>query len=57
MGSLNQLGGSLMFGISAICFGFVADALGPTHSLIITELLLAGILFLYYRVFKMERSA
>ena len=46
-----------MFGISAICFGFVADALGPTHSLIITELLLAGILFLYYRVFKMERSA
>jgi MFS family permease len=54
MGSFNQLGGSLFFGIFGISFGLIADKIGPTHSLIITELFLATILLIYWRLLRRE---
>lgn len=52
MGSLNQFAGSIFFGVFAFCFGFVADKIGPAHSLIVTELILFAIIYLYWRLFR-----
>ncbi|MEI6532396.1 MAG: MFS transporter [Candidatus Roizmanbacteria bacterium] len=55
MGSLNSLGGSLFFAFFAFLFGFIADKLAPNQALIIGELLLFIVLFLYYKLFASEK--
>jgi hypothetical protein len=57
MGSLNAFFGSLFFAVFAFFFGLVADGLGPARTLLIGELLLLPILFIYLRLFSHHRAA
>ncbi|MDQ3099461.1 MAG: MFS transporter [bacterium] len=52
MGSLNSLGGSLFFAVFAFLFGVIADSLVANQALIIGELMLICVLYLYWRLFK-----
>jgi len=54
MGSLNQFAGSIFFAVFAFGFGFIADTIGPTKSLIVGELLIFAIIGLYWRIFRHE---
>lgn len=52
MGSLNSLVGSLFFGIASVALGLWADKVGSMYALLTAQLLLAPVLFLYWRIFK-----
>lgn len=52
MASINQFAGSLVFAIAALGFGFLADNIGATKTLIISELVLFSGLFWYWKAFK-----
>lgn len=56
MGSLITLLGSLFFGIFAIFLGFIADKIGTTNSLILTEILKVVILFLFWILFRRHHA-
>ncbi|TSC58390.1 MAG: hypothetical protein Greene041619_614 [Candidatus Peregrinibacteria bacterium Greene0416_19] len=52
MGSLNQLGGSLVFGACAILLGVLADRVGIVQTLIISEFVLLLGIFFYRQAFR-----
>jgi len=53
MGSIGSLFGSLLFAISSVLLGFLADVLGPAKALLIAEIVLALFLYpVYWRLFK-----
>lgn len=52
MGSITQFAGSIVFAIAALGFGVLADNIGATKTLIISELILFSGLFLYWKAFK-----
>lgn len=52
MGSITQFFGSLMFGVSALGLGVLADAVGPMKTLIITEVILLCGTGFYWRAFR-----
>lgn len=52
MGSLNSLAGSLFFGIFAIVFGAIADKIHPTNALIIGEILMFSVVYIYWKMYK-----
>lgn len=52
MGSLNSLAGSLFFGTFAVVFGLVADKIHPTNALILGEMLLFSVAYIYWRMYK-----
>jgi MFS family permease len=52
MGSLTGLAGSLFFGLFALVFGFVADRVGPKNGLLIGQVLMFGVVWLYWRIYK-----
>lgn len=56
MGSLNSLAGSIVFGIIAIILGVLADTLSPAHALLILQIFQIGNLYLYWKVFKHEKT-
>lgn len=56
MGSLNTLGGSLFFGFYAIILGLFADKIGPAKALLISNLLLFSVLYLYIKIFRHEKK-
>ncbi|NOS68121.1 MAG: MFS transporter [Candidatus Peribacteraceae bacterium] len=56
MGSLNTFAGSLLHAVFAVCFGLVADSLGPAKPLLIVECILFSGVFLYWSVFRKERA-
>lgn len=57
MGSLNSLGGSIIFGVCAIIVGALGDAADPrTAMLVIHTLLLLPLLF-YWKLFKHDKKA
>lgn len=56
MGSLNQFASSIAFGIVAYLFGAVADRYDARLSLILGEIALFAVIFLYARVFRHEQT-
>ena len=52
MGSINSLFGNIFFAVFAYLFGLVADHLGMAQPIIITNLLLLSVVYLYWRLFK-----
>lgn len=56
MGSVNSLLGNVFFAVFAYAFGFVADRLGTSGPIIITNLLMLTVVYLYWRMFKNHRS-
>jgi MFS family permease len=52
LSSLNALAGSIVFAIFAYLFGLFADSLGPAKSMLIGQVILLSVPFLYWRVFK-----
>lgn len=56
MGSLNALFGSIFFAVFAFLFGLLADDIGPVKSLLIGQLLLFSVVFLYWRLFKEKKD-
>jgi MFS family permease len=53
--SLNSLMGNLFMGICSIGLGFLADYIGVAHSLVVTQILLLPILYVYFLVLKHKR--
>ncbi len=51
MGSLNSLVGSLFFGLFAIVFGAVADKIQPTKALILGEILMLSVAYIYGKLY------
>jgi MFS family permease len=56
MGSLNSFAGSMVFGISSVLLGLIADMTSLTTALIIAHLLLLMPLFFYRKVFVHDRD-
>jgi MFS family permease len=52
MGSLNSLVGSMFFGIFAVIFGAVADKIHPTNAMIIGEILMFSVAYIYWKLYK-----
>lgn len=52
MASMTQFAGSLVFAVAAIVFGYFADHIGITKTLIISELILFSGLLLYWKAFR-----
>ncbi len=52
MGSINSLLGNIFFAIFAFAFGFIADHLGTTQPIIITQILMLSVVYLYWKLFK-----
>ncbi len=56
MGSLTSLARSLFFGIASVALGLWADKVGPTYALLTGQLLLALPIFLYWQLFKNNKT-
>lgn len=56
MGSLDALLGSIMFAIVSILIGYFADIIGPRNILLIGEILLLPVLFIYWRLFLHHKA-
>lgn len=52
MGSLNSFGGSLFFAVFAYFLGSVADSFGPAKALILVNLLMFGVTYIYWKLFS-----
>ncbi len=52
MGSLTQFFGSILFGISSLGLGVLADAVGPLKTLVISEVILLSGTWLYWKAFR-----
>lgn len=52
MGSLTQFFGSILFGVSSVALGVLADAVGPLKTLIISEIILFGSIWFYWKAFR-----
>lgn len=52
MGSLNSFAGNILYGIVAFLLGFAADVLSPAKGLLIIQILLIPVLFIYWRLAK-----
>lgn len=52
MDSLNSFGGSILFGISSVLLGFVADKLSPAKALFGIQFFALIVLWLYWRMFE-----
>lgn len=52
MGSLNSFAASIVFGITAISLGFIADELSPAVALILLQFFQMTNIFIYYKLFK-----
>jgi len=56
MGSLNSLGGNLLFGIFALILGVIADHLTPVTGLLFFQILSLFPMFLYIHLFRYEKT-
>ncbi len=56
MGSINSLLGNIFFAIFAYAFGLVADYLGTTSPIVITEILSLSVVYLYWILFKNHKK-
>jgi MFS family permease len=56
MGSLDSLLGSVAFAIASFMIGYFADLLGPRNILLIGEILLIPVLFVYWKLFQQDRN-
>lgn len=56
MGSINSLLGNIFFAVFAYAFGLVADYLGATSPIIITEILSLFLIYLYWILFKNHKK-
>ena len=56
MGSLTSLVSSLFFGIFAITFGHLADIIHPTKAMILGEILMFSIVFIYWKLYRTYKS-
>ena len=52
MGSLTQFFGSILFGVSSLALGILADAIGPMKTLIVSEIILLAGTSLYWKAFR-----
>jgi len=52
MGSLNSLGGAVLFSILAYVLGLLADSVGPAKALLLANILSFTSIFFYWRLFK-----
>jgi len=56
MGSLGSLLNSLFFAVFAFLFGLIADQIGPARSLLLGNILLLLVIFLFWSYFKKEKA-
>lgn len=56
MGSLNSFAGSLFFGVVAFLIGFAADKVSPGRALLILQGFMLANLFVYWKLFKHQKS-
>lgn len=56
MGSLNSLLGSLLFGVAAYFIGIVADLYSPATALIVCQVIMLPVAFIYLKVFKKNKQ-
>ncbi|MFA5828172.1 MAG: MFS transporter [Candidatus Shapirobacteria bacterium] len=56
MVSLNSLAGNLFFALFAFLLGFIADKLSPGQALIIGEIIVLPVVFIYWKLFKKDVS-
>lgn len=56
MGSLDSLFTTICFSVSSLGIGFVADLLGAPHTLLLTQIILLPILWLYWKMFKHNKK-
>ena len=56
MGSLDSLLGSIMFAIVSVSIGYFADIIGPRNILLLGEILLLPVLFIYWRLFLHHKA-
>lgn len=52
MDSLNSLVGSLVFALFSLIIGIVADKFGPIKALLVSEIVLIPLIYVYYNLFK-----
>ncbi|MEK7518010.1 MAG: hypothetical protein AAB583_05695 [Patescibacteria group bacterium] len=52
MGSLDAFAGNLFYAMVAFLLGFVADILSPAKGLLIIQILLIPVLFIYWKLLK-----
>lgn len=57
MSSLNSLLGNLFFGVAATFLGYVADILSPGKALLLSQLLVIPIIWIYWKLFKNYKTA
>lgn len=56
MGSLNSLGGSLLFGIIAFLLGTIGDTLSPAKALLFSQFFTAATIIFYLRIAKYHKD-
>lgn len=56
MGSLNSLAGNLFFGLFALVFGMLADKIRPTQAMIVGEVLMFSVVYIYWRLYRTEKA-
>ncbi len=56
MGSLNSLGGSLVYAVLAVCVGLVADEFGPAKTMVVLAVLSLLVVAIYGDLFRKHRD-
>lgn len=56
MDSLNSFIGSLFFAAVAVLFGALTDKVGPTHALLVGQVLSFGVLIFYWRLSQLSKA-
>ena len=57
MASLNSLLGNLLYGIVAIGIGLAADKLDPAKAILLVQLAMLPVLFIYIKLYRHEKSS
>ncbi len=55
MGSLNSFFGNFFFGVAATFLGFIADLLSPAKALLISQLAVLPVIWVYWKLFNHEK--
>lgn len=57
MGSLNSFAGNLFLGIVAFVIGFIADILTPAQAILLAQICMIPVVFIYWKLFKQHTIA
>lgn len=57
MESLNSFGGNMLLGIVSILIGFIADLLSPSTAILLAQIAMIPVIYIYWKLFSNEKSS